>query len=185
MPKKQLQHFEKRLLEERKRVLKELGHYDEAFGATSQESRRRSEQLFVPHGGPGHRRDGAREGVPVREPGRALPLAHRRGAAPAVSRRRRRSASATTAATRSRSSGWTRCRTRATASSASSARKMRRRSNAALFWPVLVVVAARRRRARRRSAVRALRAAARCRTRCCGDWRAASRWCTIPARRSG
>ena len=38
MPKKQLQHFEKRLLEERKRVLKELGHYDEAFGSTSQES---------------------------------------------------------------------------------------------------------------------------------------------------
>jgi DnaK suppressor protein len=38
MAKKQLQHFEKRLLEERKRVLKELGKYDEAFGATSQES---------------------------------------------------------------------------------------------------------------------------------------------------
>ncbi len=38
MAKKQLQHFEKRLLEERKRVLKELGHYDEAFGATSQEA---------------------------------------------------------------------------------------------------------------------------------------------------
>ncbi|HUQ45286.1 MAG TPA: TraR/DksA C4-type zinc finger protein [Gemmatimonadaceae bacterium] len=38
MPKKQLQHFEKRLMDERKRVLKELGHYDEAFGSTSQES---------------------------------------------------------------------------------------------------------------------------------------------------
>ena len=38
MPKKQLQHFEKRLLEERQRVLKELGHYDEAFGTTSQEA---------------------------------------------------------------------------------------------------------------------------------------------------
>lgn len=38
MSKKQLQHFEKRLLEERKRVLKELGHYDEAFSTTSQES---------------------------------------------------------------------------------------------------------------------------------------------------
>ena len=36
MPKKQLQHFEKRLLEERRRVLKELGQYDEAFGATPQ-----------------------------------------------------------------------------------------------------------------------------------------------------
>ena len=38
MPKKQLQHFEKRLLEERKRVLKELGHYDDAFGSTSEDS---------------------------------------------------------------------------------------------------------------------------------------------------
>ena len=36
MPKKMLTHFEKRLLEERKRVLKELGHYDEAFNATPQ-----------------------------------------------------------------------------------------------------------------------------------------------------
>ncbi len=31
MNKKNLQHFEKRLLEERKRVLKELGHHDETF----------------------------------------------------------------------------------------------------------------------------------------------------------
>ncbi len=36
MTKKSLQHFEKRLLEERKRVLKELGHYDETFGTTPQ-----------------------------------------------------------------------------------------------------------------------------------------------------
>ena len=36
MNKKTLQHFEKRLLEERRRVLKELGHYDETFGATPQ-----------------------------------------------------------------------------------------------------------------------------------------------------
>jgi RNA polymerase-binding transcription factor DksA len=36
LTKKQLQHFEKRLLEERRRVLKELGQYDEAFGATPQ-----------------------------------------------------------------------------------------------------------------------------------------------------
>jgi RNA polymerase-binding protein DksA len=36
MPKKQLQYFEKRLLDERRRVLKELGNYDEAFGATPQ-----------------------------------------------------------------------------------------------------------------------------------------------------
>jgi RNA polymerase-binding transcription factor DksA len=36
MTKKNLQHFEKRLLDERKRVLKELGHYDETFGSTPQ-----------------------------------------------------------------------------------------------------------------------------------------------------
>ena len=36
MTKKHLTHFEKRLLEERKRVLKELGHYDETFGSTPQ-----------------------------------------------------------------------------------------------------------------------------------------------------
>ena len=38
MTKKQLQHFEKRLLEERKRILKELGHYDETCGATAQQA---------------------------------------------------------------------------------------------------------------------------------------------------
>ena len=38
MTKKQLTHFEKRLLEERKRVLKELGHHGETFGASAQES---------------------------------------------------------------------------------------------------------------------------------------------------
>jgi RNA polymerase-binding transcription factor DksA len=31
MPKKQLVHFEKRLLEERKRVIKELGHHGDTF----------------------------------------------------------------------------------------------------------------------------------------------------------
>jgi DnaK suppressor protein len=36
MTKKNLDHFEKRLLEERRRVLKELGHYDETFGSTPQ-----------------------------------------------------------------------------------------------------------------------------------------------------
>ena len=36
MSKKLLAHFEKRLLEERKRVLKELGNYTETFGATPQ-----------------------------------------------------------------------------------------------------------------------------------------------------
>lgn len=38
MGKKQLAHFEKRLLEERKRVLKELGHHGETFGSTQTES---------------------------------------------------------------------------------------------------------------------------------------------------
>jgi DnaK suppressor protein len=36
MTKKNLDHFEKRLMDERKRVLKELGHYDEAFNNTQQ-----------------------------------------------------------------------------------------------------------------------------------------------------
>ena len=36
MSKKNLDHFEKRLMDERKRVLKELGHYDEAFNNTQQ-----------------------------------------------------------------------------------------------------------------------------------------------------
>jgi DnaK suppressor protein len=36
MNKKQLTYFEKRLVEERTRVMKELGHYDEAFNATLQ-----------------------------------------------------------------------------------------------------------------------------------------------------
>lgn len=34
--KKQITYFEKRLLEERRRVLKELGHYDETFGNSQQ-----------------------------------------------------------------------------------------------------------------------------------------------------
>ena len=38
MSKKHLTHFEKRLLEERKRVLKELGHHGETFGATQQDA---------------------------------------------------------------------------------------------------------------------------------------------------
>jgi len=36
MNKRQLAHFEKRLLEERTRALKELGHYGESFNATLQ-----------------------------------------------------------------------------------------------------------------------------------------------------
>jgi DnaK suppressor protein len=37
MTKKNIAHFEKRLLEERKRVLKELGHHGETFGASQTE----------------------------------------------------------------------------------------------------------------------------------------------------
>ncbi len=36
MNKRQLAHFEKRLLEERARAIKEIGHYDESFNATLQ-----------------------------------------------------------------------------------------------------------------------------------------------------
>ncbi len=36
MKKRQLDHLEKRLLEERGRVIKELGHYDESFSSTLQ-----------------------------------------------------------------------------------------------------------------------------------------------------
>ena len=38
MNKKNLTHFEKRLLEERARVMKELGYYDESFNASLQSS---------------------------------------------------------------------------------------------------------------------------------------------------
>ena len=38
MKKKELNHLEKRLLEERERVIKELGHYDEQFSGTLQDS---------------------------------------------------------------------------------------------------------------------------------------------------
>ena len=38
MTKTQLKHLERRLLEERARVMKELGHYDESFNATLQSS---------------------------------------------------------------------------------------------------------------------------------------------------
>src|SRR6476620_4156489 len=38
MSKKLLQHFEKRLLEERRRVLKELGHHGETFGSSQTEA---------------------------------------------------------------------------------------------------------------------------------------------------
>ena len=38
MPKKQLAHFEKRLMEERRRVIKELGHHGDTFGPNADAS---------------------------------------------------------------------------------------------------------------------------------------------------
>lgn len=38
MTKEQLKHLEKRLLDERARVMKELGHYDDTFNSTLQNS---------------------------------------------------------------------------------------------------------------------------------------------------
>ena len=38
MPKKQLAHFEKRLMEERRRVIKELGHHGDTFGPNAEET---------------------------------------------------------------------------------------------------------------------------------------------------
>jgi hypothetical protein len=74
MSKKHLDHFEKRLLEERRRVLKELGHYDEAFGSTPQGADGNLSAYSF------HMADqGAREGLSFREPGRPVPLASRRG----------------------------------------------------------------------------------------------------------
>src|SRR5260370_8565230 len=48
--------------------------------------RRRPLELLVPHGGSGHRRHGAREGLLVRLAGSALPLAREPGPAPPVPR---------------------------------------------------------------------------------------------------
>src|SRR2546430_5613050 len=46
---------------------------------------RRPLELLVPYGGPGHRRHGAREGVPVRLAGGPLSVARQPGPAAAVS----------------------------------------------------------------------------------------------------
>src|SRR5437016_14499901 len=45
---------------------------------------RRSLELLVPHGGPGHGRHGAREGIPVRLAGGSLSVARQPGPAAAV-----------------------------------------------------------------------------------------------------
>ena len=80
MNKKQLTHLEKRLLEERARVMKELGYYDESFNATLQSadgdlSRCYDELVYVDPGAsapaeaaPASAREAARE--PSREPAR-------------------------------------------------------------------------------------------------------------------
>src|SRR2546422_757332 len=88
--KKQLTHLEKRLHEERARVMKELGYYDESFNPSLQASdgdlssysfhmadqgTDAMERLLAFHGVGALIRHETREGVPVRLAGRALPLA--------------------------------------------------------------------------------------------------------------
>ena len=73
MTKKLLAHFEKRLQEERKRVLKELGNYTEDVRSDATKRRWRSQLVLLSYGRSGDRRDGARKGVPFRQPGRAIP----------------------------------------------------------------------------------------------------------------
>ena len=86
MAKKQIAHFEKRLLEERARVLKELGHYDETFSSTLQGADGDLSSYSFHMADQGTDAMRAREGVPVRVAGGPLSLAHQRGAAPAVPR---------------------------------------------------------------------------------------------------
>ena len=181
MNKKQLTHLEKRLLEERARVMKELGHYDESFNATPPGLRRRPVVLLVPHGRPGHRCHGTGEAVPVRVAGGAVPLAREPGPAPAVQQPRRLRHVRAAAGRRSTSSGSTRCRT---PGSASAARKRKRMPSAAerrLFW----------RHGAARAAARRRHQAAWPRRTCCAPpafrWSATGcscAWCTTRAPRS-
>ena len=130
MTKKPLAHFEKRLLEERKRVVKELGNYGEAFGATLQSADGNLSSYSFHMADQGTDAMEREKAFLFASSGGTLPLAHRRGAAPAVPRRRRRSATATAAARRSTSIDSMRCRTRVSASRASSAKKMQRSRSA-------------------------------------------------------
>jgi RNA polymerase-binding transcription factor DksA len=141
MNKKNLQHFEKRLLEERRRVLKELGHYDETFGSTPQSADGDLSSYSF------HMAD---QGTDAMEREKAFLFASQEGrflwhideALRRLYALPTRSASATTARRRSPTSVSMRCRMRGIASSASSARKMPKSSspNAAVFWPVVAVI---------------------------------------------
>lgn len=122
MSKKQLAHFEKRLLEERKRVLKELGNYTETFGATPQNADGDLSSYSF------HMAD---QGTDAMEREKAFLFASQEGrflwhideALRRLYRAPRPTAGATTAERRSRWSDWTRCRTRVIALLVSSARR--------------------------------------------------------------
>ena len=119
---KDFKEFEQRLLEERAQDPQGDGAPRE-HGAQGEPARqrRRPVGLLVPHGRRRHRRDGAREGVPVRL-GRGPHAARdQRGAAPDLPRRVRHLRDR--AASRSRARGSRRCRTRGCA-----CRARRRRS---------------------------------------------------------
>ena len=184
MNKKQIAHFEKRLLEERKRVLKELGHYDETFGATPQGADGDLSSYsfhMADQGTDAMEREKAflfasQEGRFLWHIDEALRRLYRSpetfGQLPPVRR------------ARSASTGSTRCRTRGSASSASSVRKMAR-SNPSRRRFCGVVVAVARRSTRSRRSWRWTGCCRRtCRAPVLGDVAAAARSSTIPARRS-
>ena len=84
MTKKNLQHFEKRLLDERRRALKELGHYEDVFGATPQSADGDLSSYSFHMADQGTDAMEREKSLPVRQPGRAIPVAHRPGAPPPV-----------------------------------------------------------------------------------------------------
>ena len=72
-----LKYFEGRLLEERARVVKELGIYNDTFNVSTQDQGGEVSMLLLPSGRSRDRRHGARKGVPLREPRRdTFPLAY-------------------------------------------------------------------------------------------------------------
>ncbi len=84
MNKKQLTHFEKRLLEERARVMKELGYYDESFNATLQSSDGDLSSYSFHMADQGTDAMEREKQFLFASPGGPLPLARERGAAAAV-----------------------------------------------------------------------------------------------------
>ena len=83
-PKKQLSTSRSGCWKSARACMKELGYYDESFNADARASDGDLSLLLLPHGRPGHRRDGAGEAVPLRVAGGPVPLARQLGAAPAV-----------------------------------------------------------------------------------------------------